>query len=508
LTPISSWVGFEVSLIQAEIDKIAGIVGEENLTIETSGLAVFLQSIKYRYYPIFMMVLIPFLIFSKRDFGPMLIAERKTQVYERTDGGSGAGKGQSLDDGQNKPRPDTPKLAFNMLLPIVLLVFFIFFLLVKTGDDGSGEQSFMDKIEGSDSYAALLWGTMASAIIAGLFFLFQIVQDGALVVPNGAVIKGLFIWNESNEEESRALTNEPPAIEEYEEPVSHRPRPLMSLFESVEAFLYGMGRIFPALIVLTLAWASGAIMIAVGADRLFSRWISEGVSAEALPTLSFIISLFMALATGTSWGTMTILFPLICLPTYQKAQGDPTIFYATIAGILSGSVAGDHVSPISDTTVLSSLASDCDLLSHVVTQAPYAVFMSILAILFGTLPIGRDAWPNIVGILLGFVTIGLFTYGVCAPVISQSGNFDFFTQNLWLRFKADSPLHQLRADTALAYQRMMGEEVDIAAPDDQKEAHAKAEAEEGIEEVDADNEEPPSKLEEPESGIPEQEISA
>jgi Na+/H+ antiporter NhaC len=147
-------------------------------------------------------------------------------------------------------------------------------------------------------------------------------------------------------------------------------RSRMSLHENVESLLYGMGRIFPALIVLTLAWASGSIIIAVGADRLFSALIDGGVSAQVLPTLSFIIALFMALATGTSWGTMTILFPLICLPAYQVSNGDPQIFYSTVAGILAGSVAGDHMSPISDTTVLSALASDCKLINHVYTQAP------------------------------------------------------------------------------------------------------------------------------------------
>ncbi|CAB9499323.1 Inherit from COG: Na H antiporter [Seminavis robusta] len=489
LTPISSWVGFEVSLIQAEIERISKIVGPENLTIEDSGLAVFLQTIKYRYYPIFMLMLIPLLIFSKRDFGPMLIAERKTQVYERTDGGDGKGKGdnESMEAKENQPRPDTPQRSWNMLIPIILLVFFIFYLLVRTGDDGTGEQTFLNKIENSNSYSALLWGTMAAAILSGLMFLFQTVQDGELVLPTWPVIKALFFgMPDTNADEIEALNKDGAVVggdiekEEAGQDVvqvpelfSSRPRPLMSIFESVEAFLYGMGRIFPALIVLTLAWASGAIMIAVGADRLFSRWITGGVSAEALPTLSFIISAFMALATGTSWGTMTILFPLICLPTYQVSNGDPTIFYATVAGILSGSVAGDHVSPISDTTVLSSLASDCNLLSHVVTQAPYAIAMAILAILFGTLPIGRDAWPNIVGILLGALTIALFVYLLCAPVISPTGRFDIFTQ-LWVRYKGEnSPLHKLQEDTIAAYEKSMGGVPDVTAeePDYTKDSH-------------------------------------
>jgi hypothetical protein len=211
-----------------------------------------------------------------------------------------------------------------------------------------------------------------------------------------------------------------------------------------------MGRIFPALIVLTLAWASGAIMRSVGADRLFSRWIVDDIEPETLPTLSFIISFFMALATGTSWGTMSILFPLILVPTYQATNGDELIFYAVTAGVLSGSVAGDHVSPISDTTVLSALASDCSLLAHVVTQAPYVIVIVIISILFGTVPIGRDAWPNIVGILLGAAAVICFVYFLCVPVLSPTGRYDIFTE-LYLKVQAyrkkDSNLIDLRVDT-------------------------------------------------------------
>ena len=72
-------------------------------------------------------------------------------------------------------------------------------------------------------------------------------------------------------------------------------------------------------------------------------------------------------------GTMTILFPLLLIPTYDASGGDATMFYAIVAGILSGSVAGDHMSPISDTTVLSAMACECTLLAHVKTQAPYSL---------------------------------------------------------------------------------------------------------------------------------------
>jgi len=433
ISPVSSWVGFEIGLIQAEIDKIILLEGTDDIGIETSGFAVFLQSIKYRYYPIFMLVLIVVLIYAQRDFGTMLIAERKTEVYKRTDGGDGSTSDQAggLGDG-NHPREDQPLLVWNMAIPIVLLIFLIFWCLVQTGDDGSGDQTFMDKIERSDSYAALLWSTMGTALISMIFYLVQITRSGKIIIPDMQAMKELYMSEKAK----------------LEDP-SPKARSVMSLRDSTGAFLIGLERVFPATIVLTLAWASGALMNAVGCDRLFASWIVGGISPESLPTLSFLISLFMALATGTSWGTMSILFPLILVPTYISSEGDPLIFYSTVAGVLSGSVAGDHMSPISDTTVLSCLATECGLMNHVGTQAPYVVVMVILSVLVGTVPIGYDAWPNIVGILLGFAVIVVFVYFICKPVISPTGAWDPFVY-AYMKFHKDEVLEQLQQDTIRA----------------------------------------------------------
>jgi Na+/H+ antiporter NhaC len=123
ISPVSSWVGFEVDLIQTEIDRIIDIVGIDNITITTSGLGAFLQSIKYRYYPIFMIVLMFCTIGFKRDYGPMLIAERKVTIYQRTDGGDGKGKQSYTEDHKaNQPEKGTPLFAYNMLIPIAVLV--------------------------------------------------------------------------------------------------------------------------------------------------------------------------------------------------------------------------------------------------------------------------------------------------------------------------------------------------------------------------------------------------
>ncbi len=122
ISPVSSWIGFEVGLIQGEIDRIIALKGTDNISIETSGYAVFLQSVKYRYYPIFMLVLIMFVIHFQRDFSTMLVAERKTQVYRRVDGGDGSTSGQGGMGEDNQPRKDQPLKTWNMLVPIGLLV--------------------------------------------------------------------------------------------------------------------------------------------------------------------------------------------------------------------------------------------------------------------------------------------------------------------------------------------------------------------------------------------------
>jgi hypothetical protein len=147
---------------------------------------------------------------------------------------------------------------------------------------------------------------------------------------------------------------------------------------------------------------------------------------------------------------MAIIFPLITVPTYEASGGDPLIFYATLAGVLSGAVAGDHASPISDTTVLSALASDCKLLAHVSTQAPYAVYIIIVSLLFGTVPIGREAWPNIVGIILGAIFILLCALLLAPPVISKTGRYDVLTE-LILRCRPSDDLEKLKQDTAAFY---------------------------------------------------------
>jgi len=416
ISPISSWVGFEVGLVQDAIDTLKERSGGEELTIPGTGFAVFLQSIRYSYYSLFMIGLIAMLIATQRDYGPMLVAERKVRCYDRQDGGPGASNAGKLEASkQNDPREDQPLWMHNFVIPIVAWVAFVFALLVNTGTVPGASQTFIERIEGGDSYLALLYGTMGTAWIAMILYLVQITIPGTgeLAMPTPSVLMDMLPWRKA-------------AVEERGD---QQPRFLLSINESIDAFLFGMARIFLAIVILTLAWGCGAIMTTVGADRLFSSWITGGgIPYQILPMLTFLIAMLIALSTGTSWGTMTILFPLLLVPTYEASNGEPEIFYATVSAVLGGAVAGDHMSPISDTTVLTSLACDVNLMKHVNTQAPYVFWVVLFSVLFGYIPIGYGAYPNIVGILLGWVACGLFVFFICVPVVSPTGAWDIVTK--------------------------------------------------------------------------------
>ena len=140
---------------------------------------------------------------------------------------------------------------------------------------------------------------------------------------------------------------------------------------------------------------------------------------------------------------MTIMFPLIVVPSYEASGGNPVIVYGVIAGILAGAVAGDHASPISDTTILGAMASECKLINHVKTQAPYAFTVALWSILVGTIPSGMEAFGNSICALLGLLAMAFHAFLTSAPAINKSGRFDIFTE-LYLMLKKDEYLLDLK----------------------------------------------------------------
>ena len=421
-----------------ELDKI--LASDPNASIAQTGMGVFLKTIQYRYYCIFMLFFIPMIIASGRDFGPMLIAERLTKVYGRTDGGPGAAvsaDGEAVKT-HNPPKKDTPQRWWNMAVPILALIAYIFYFLVYTGKQGGGDDmTFVEIMENSNSYQALLWGTMAAALTAFAFYIIQDKKEGRIIFFN---VKGYI-------NRLKRAVNKTAAVDGEEHATI-----LMGYKEAMAAFLIGMEKIFSALVILTLAWATGAIMQAVGLNRFFGEILTTNVDPTMLPTLTFVISIFIAFATGTSWGTMSILFPLVLGPSYQASGGDPVIFYGVVAGILAGAVAGDHASPISDTTVLSSMACECELLSHVKTQAPYALMVAVWSILVGTIPSGRGL-ANWICILLGFIFMLFHAVLTSESAINKTGRFDIFTELYICCSRKNRGFYEkLKEDTVIAFE--------------------------------------------------------
>jgi Na+/H+ antiporter NhaC len=182
---------------------------------------------------------------------------------------------------------------------------------------------------------------------------------------------------------------------------------IMSLEEVVNSWYQGMRAMIYAMIILVLAWALGGVTEQLETANFLVSVLGDTLPVELVPALVFVLAAGTAFATGSSWGSMGILVPLIIPLTWavMKANGqagpeDMHLLFSAIASVLAGSVWGDHCSPISDTTILSSMASGCDHIEHVRTQIPYALLVGAVALGTGTIPVayGMPWW---IGLIVG-----------------------------------------------------------------------------------------------------------
>ncbi len=353
LFPISTWIGFEVGLIAAAFAQ---------LDLPMNAYGVFVASIPFRFYPIFALVLGVTIAISCRDLGPMLKAERRAsttgEVYDPKDVPLADYSSTAL-----APKPGAPKRARNAVIPILVLMFGTVAGMIITGAPaveqapGAGlSQWVRDVFSNANSFDALLWASLAAAITATLL------------------------------------------------PVMQR---ILSLREAMEGLGEGMKSLMLAMIVLVLAWSIGDVCAQLHTADFVVGLTSAVLSPHFLPVIIFMAGAAIAFATGTSWGTMAILMPL-AIPVANGlavsagyAAGSPqyyTLMVGTISSVLAGSVWGDHCSPISDTTILSSTAAGSDHIAHVKTQLPYAFAIGVLGMIVGDIPTayGLSPWVSIV----------------------------------------------------------------------------------------------------------------
>ena len=189
---------------------------------------------------------------------------------------------------------------------------------------------------------------------------------------------------------------------------------IMTLDKAMDAMVHGFGSMLPALVILTLAWSLASATELLHTADFLTEALSGRVAPVALPAIVFVMAALISFSTGSSWSTMAILYPIVIPATWQLAAAagfDEGHAYAlllnVIATVLSASVLGDHCSPISDTTILSSLASRCDHLAHVRTQLPYALTVGAFALVGKVVTAVFDGgWP--LSLLLVGASVGAF----------------------------------------------------------------------------------------------------
>ena len=186
---------------------------------------------------------------------------------------------------------------------------------------------------------------------------------------------------------------------------------LLSIKEIGSAFSKGVSELWAAACVLILAWAIKQVCDDLGTGSVILALMGDQLLPAYIPVVVFLLSGVIGFSTGTSWGTMALMLP-IAAPLSVELSGDTVIVLASLAAVLDGAIWGDHCSPISDTTVLSSAASDCPHLDHVKTQAPYAILAMVAACLCGYIYVahGGIQW---VAYPIGFalLMIGVLTLG-------------------------------------------------------------------------------------------------
>ena len=345
---VTTWIGAELSYIQDGINAIG---------LETSAYSVFFHSLAYSFYPFLTLGFVLMIIFSGRDFGPMLTAERKARMASAME--------TEISDSVAKPAH-----IIDALIPLAVLIFGTIIGLIVTGYDASVWQlgtGFFSKLSetigAANSYKALLWASVLSLLTA-------------IVVT---MLRGT-----------------------------------LTFAKVMEEMVEGFKAMFNAVLILTMAWAIALVTKDMHTAEFVSQLLVQwSLSPVVVPVLTFLLAALIGFSTGTSWGTMAILYPLIlpsswllCQEQGLSVNATMPLFYNVVASVLAGSVMGDHCSPISDTTIMSSLASSCNHLQHVRTQMPYALTVGGVAMLLGVLPtaLGLPSW---IAFLMGFGVLWL-----------------------------------------------------------------------------------------------------
>ena len=347
---VTTWIGAELSYIQDGINAIG---------LDTSAYSVFFHSLGYSFYPFLTLGFVLMIILTGRDFGPMLKAECKARMAATVSS-----------DEENTDVPQSAHII-DALVPLLVLIIGTIIGLFFTGYDANvwsdAHAGFFSKLSATigaaNSYKALLWASLISLLVSIVMTLLR-----------GTIKFG----------------------------------------QVMEEMVVGFKSMLNAVLILTMAWSIALVTKDMHTAEFVSQLLLQwSLSPALVPVLTFLLAALIGFSTGTSWGTMAILYPLILPASWMLGQehglgleAAMPLFYNVVASVMAGAVMGDHCSPISDTTIMSSLASRCNHLQHVSTQMPYALTVGFVALLVGVLPTALG-FPSWAAFLVAFAVLGL-----------------------------------------------------------------------------------------------------
>ncbi len=360
---VSTWIGFELGLIEEVLGTLPGL---EDVKVYSA----FIESISYRFYSILTIAFVFFIAWTGKDFGPMLEAEKRAVLENKVlaDGSEPMADDKMLEKSVLSRHNNIPLI--NAFAPILMVIALTLFGLLYTGLQSLDPQA-----------QAAVW---EEGFIRGLGTLFGNGNSFTSLLWATYITLGLTI-------------------------AAYLTQGILSIKKSMESVIVGFQSMVMVCTTLILAWGIGSVCDQLHTADYLINLASGNLMPQLIPTLIFILAGIIAFSTGSSWGTMTVAVPLALPLAYklsQQAGLDPelthSILIGTLASVLAGATFGDHCSPISDTTIMSSAACGANHIDHVKTQAPYALVTAAASILLGSIPAGFGINPwlcNLVGII-------------------------------------------------------------------------------------------------------------
>ncbi len=312
---------------------------------EGQGIALFIKAIPYNFYSLLTFVFIIYICTRKFDFGPMKLHE-----YNAINNGDLYTTGERVDE--TEEAVSSKGKVMDLILPVAALIVLCVLALIYVGGFFSGE-SFVDAFANTDATVGLPWGAIVALIITIAYLML---------------------------------------------------RRLVTFKEAMECVPKGFVAMVPAILILTFATALKNTNSLLGYATYIEMILEDaGALSNLLPAVIFIIACILAFATGTSWGTFGILIPIV---TVIFEPTDP-LFIIGMSACLAGAVCGDHCSPISDTTIMSSAGAMCNHLNHVSTQLPYAITVASISFVLYIIAGYIQNWTIVllVGIILMLATL-------------------------------------------------------------------------------------------------------